>query len=72
MNVTALMKKDNKWEEINIPLKSHESKNSSLLDQWSRAVKSGKIKKGDILVIMTHKATSKNGRNIRRYSLEKA
>ncbi len=70
-NVTAFIEKDGKWDEINIPLKSHESKNGSLLDQWNRAVKSGKIKEGMELVIKTHKAKSKNNRNIRRYSLEK-
>ncbi|MCV0399041.1 MAG: hypothetical protein K5785_03475 [Nitrosarchaeum sp.] len=69
INVMALIKEKKSWIEYNIPLKSHESKNSSLLNQWNRFSKN--LKKGDRLVLKTWLGTSKNSRKIRRYSLEK-
>ncbi|WP_237737709.1 hypothetical protein [Candidatus Nitrosopumilus sediminis] len=69
INVMALIKEKKTWVECNIPLKSHESKNASLLNQWSRLSKD--IKKGARLHLKTWLGTSKNSRKIRRYSLEK-
>ena len=72
INVTALVKENKEWIEMNIPLKSHESPNSSLLDQWNKAVKEKIVKKDAELIIKTHLAKSRNDRNIRRFSLEKS
>ena len=69
INVLALRKEKKKWVEFNLPLKSHESSNVSLLNQWTKLVKSDKIKKGTILRLKTWKGTSKNGRPIRRFEL---
>jgi len=71
INVDAEIFEDNEWRGIAIPLKSHESKNSSLLDQWSRGGKDDVIKVGDELVIKTYLDKSRNGRTIRRFSLAK-
>ncbi len=72
INVEAEIFENNEWNEIVIPLKSHESKNNSLLTQWTRGVKEGKIKVGDELIIETYLDKSKNGRKIRRYILAKS
>lgn len=69
INVLALRKEKKKWVEFNLPLKSHDSANASLLNQWMSLVKSGKIKKGTILRLKTWMGTSKNGRAIRRFEL---
>lgn len=71
INVRTLVKQNGKWNEINIPLKSHESKNGTLLNLWNRLVKQGKIEKDMELGIKTYLDISKNGRKIRRFSLEK-
>lgn len=72
ININAEIYQDKKWNEITIPLKSHESKNSSLLDQWTRGVNEGKIKAGDELIIKSYRDKSRNGREILRFSLAKA
>lgn len=69
INVESEIFEDGKWNEIAIPLKSHNSKNSSLLNQWTRIVKECKTKVGDKLVIKTYLDKSKNGWPIRRFSL---
>jgi len=71
VNVEAEIFEDKEWNAIVIPLKSHESKNSGLLDMWTRAVKEGKIKVGDTLTIKTYLGQSRNNRPIRRFSLAK-
>jgi len=68
INVLSLIKEKKSWVEFNIPLKSHESKNASLLNQWTKLTK--KIKKGTRLQLKTWLGTSKNSRKIRRYNLE--
>ena len=70
INVEVLQKVDGELTKMILPLKSHESKNSSLLDQWQRAIQQGKIKQGKTFQIKTWLAESINGRTIRRYSLE--
>jgi len=69
INVMSLLKEKKSWVEFNIPLKSHESKNASLLNQWTRLSKD--IKKGTRLQLKTWLGTSKNSRKIRRYNLAK-
>ena len=72
VNVEIEILENNEWQEIAIPLKSHESKNSSLLNQWTKGSKDGLIKVGDQLVIETYLDKSRNGRPIRRFSLAKS
>ena len=68
INVEAEIYEDNKWNTIVVPLKSHESKNSSLLNQWTNT----DVTVGDELVIETYLGKSRNNRPIRRYSLAKS
>ena len=70
INAEVLQKDDGEWKEMNLPLKSHESKNASLLNQWNKALKQGKLKPRKTFQIKTWLSTSKNGRPIRRFSLE--
>ena len=70
INVEVLQKVNGNWEEAILSLKSHESKNSSLLNQWNRAVVQGKIKEGKTIKLETWLGESRNGRTIRRFSLE--
>jgi len=71
INVEAEIFENNKWNTIVVPLKSHESKNSSLLNQWTRGGKDDIIKIGDELTIETYLDKSRNNRPIRRFSLGK-
>ena len=71
INITAMVTVDGELVEMNVPMKYHESKNSSLIDAWTKAVNAGKIKEGQKLIIKTYLDKSKNDRNIRRFSLEK-
>ena len=71
VNVEVEIYEKNEWSDINIPLKSHESKNNALLNLWTRATKEGKIKEGDIVFIRTYLGKSRNNRPIRRFSLAK-
>ena len=68
INVEAEIYEDNEWHLGVIPLKSHESKNSSLLNQWTNA----DVAAGDELVIETYLGKSRNNRPIRRFSLAKS
>lgn len=68
INVEAEIFENNKWNTIVVPLKSHESKNSSLLNQWTNT----DVIVGDELVIETYLGKSRNNRSIRRYSLAKS
>ena len=63
---------DGEWTDVTLPLKGHESPNSSLLDQFTKAVKDGTIKIGSVIIITTYLDKSKNNRTIRRYSLAKS
>jgi len=52
-------------------LKSHESANASLLNQWNKLAESGKIKHGAELTLRTWLGQSKyNKRPIRRFAIE--
>ena len=70
INLTALVDENGEWIEMNIPLKSHNSPNRTLLDLWTKAVNEKKIKIGDILVIKLYRDKSINNRPIKRFSLE--
>ena len=70
INVEVLQKVDGEWKEMVLPLKSHESKNASLLNQWNKALKQRKLKTRKTFQIKTWLSTSKNSRPIRRFSLE--
>src|SRR4029077_612244 len=70
INSEVSQKVDDKWEDCILPLKSHESKNASLLDQWTRATKTGKLRLGKTFKLKTWLGQSKFGRPIRRFSLE--
>jgi len=58
------------WEDRILPLKSHESNNSSLLKMWNELVKRKRIIVGSKLVIRTHLGISKYGRVIRKFQVE--
>lgn len=66
INIEVFQKEDKKWTECILPLKSHDSKNSSLLLQWKKA----KLKPETKFHIKTWLSTSRNGFPIRRFSLE--
>lgn len=70
INVEVQQKVDGQWKECILPLKSHESKNASLLDQWVKATKAKNLKKGKLFKLKTWLGESKFGRPIRRFSLE--
>jgi len=72
INVEAEILEDGEWHTVVVPLKSHESKNRSLLDQWTIGGKEDIIQVGDELVIETYLGKSRNNRPIRRYSLAKS
>ena len=58
--------------EMSISLKSHESKNSALLDLWNKAVKLNRIKLGDTIAIQTWLGKStKSDYAMRRWRLIK-
>ena len=71
INVEGEIYTNKEWSSIAIPLKGHESKNSSLLNQWIRGGKDDMIKIGDELRIETYLDKSRNNRPIRRFSLGK-
>lgn len=70
INAEVSQKVDGKWEECILPLKYHESRNASLLDQWIKSTKAGKLKVGKTFRLKTWLGQSKFGRPIRRFSLE--
>ena len=70
INVEVLQKVDGKWEERILPLKSHDSENASLLNQWKKELKKRKLSVGMLFQIRTWLSTSKNDRPIRRFSLD--
>lgn len=54
-----------------LSLKSHESQNAALLNEWNKLVESGKIKQGTELTVKTWLGTSKyNKRPIRRFAIK--
>ena len=72
INLNADVKQHDKFIEMSISLKSHESKNSALLDLWNRGVKQKRISVGDIIAIQTWLGKStKSDYAMRRWRLIK-
>ena len=72
INLNADVKQHDKFIEMSISLKSHESKNSALLDLWNKAVKLNRIKLGDTIAIQTWLGKStKSDYAMRRWRLIK-
>jgi hypothetical protein len=53
--------------EVNVPLHNFDSANWQLIDEWSKAVKKGKIRKDKKFKIKTWLGISRNGYPIRRF-----
>jgi len=70
VNVQILLKVENKFEYRNLPLKSHNSRNASLLKQWNEGVKTKKIKKGKKIQLETWLDKSKYNFGIRNSFLD--
>lgn len=70
VNVQILLDVGEKLDYRILPLKSHTSRNASLLKQWNDGVKHKTILEGKRICIKTWIGESKNGFPIRRYILE--
>ena len=68
-NVHVKQKVSDSWEERVLPLKSHESNNTQLLNLWNKAKRDGKITAGTKFQLQTYLGLSKNNRPIRRFDL---
>lgn len=68
-NVHVQQRIHDSWEDKILPLKSHDSANSSLLKSWNELVKKKKIVVGKEFQIKTYMGLSKNNRTIRRSEL---
>ncbi len=68
-NVQVQQRITDSWEDRMLPLKSHESENSSLLKSWNELVKKKKIVVDTEFQIKTYLGLSKNNRPIRRFEL---
>jgi len=68
-NVQVQQRINEVWEDRILPLKSHESENSSLLKSWNELVENKKIVSGTKFQIKTYLGLSKNNRPIRRFEL---
>jgi len=73
INLNALVKyQSDDFIEMTIPMKSHESNNSALLDTWNKGIKSNRIHLGDTIAIRTWMGKStKSDRPMRRWRLIK-
>ena len=72
INLNVDVKQKDKFIEMSISLKSHESKNSALLDLWNKAVKMKRIQLGDTIAIQTWLGKStKSDYAMRRWRLIK-
>ena len=70
INLNAEIKQKTEFIEMSISLKSHESKNSSLLDLWTKAVSMKRIAIGDTIAVQTWLGKSKKSDyEIRRWRL---
>ena len=70
-NVKVLQKVDGNWKEIVLPLKSNESNNAILLQQWQKNENKGLVKPGKKFLLKTWLAkTKKKNWPIRRFVLE--
>ena len=71
VNVKVLLKEGKKWNEIILPLKSHESKNEALLKEWQKNERKGLIKVGKKFSLKTWVGKStRSEHDIRRFVLE--
>ena len=70
VNVAVNVTENGKVQRKNLPLKSHESSNASLLNMWNEQAKKDMIRQDTSLTIKTWMGLSKNNRPIRRYELE--
>lgn len=70
INAEVKQQENNEWTDKILPLKSLDSKNDSLLQQWNKLVKAGKIKEGTRIRIKTWLGISKNNHAIRRFEIE--
>ena len=68
-NVHVKQKVSDSWEERVLPLKSHESNNTMLLNLWNKAKRECKVVPGAKFAIHTYVGISKNNRPIRRFEL---
>ena len=70
-NINVQLKNGQEWNDVVIPLKSHESNNASLLTQWQTFEKKGLLKEGKEFKLKTWLGTSmKTERPIRRFAFE--
>jgi hypothetical protein len=69
INVRVYEYVENQKVEKILPLKAHESVNSSLLKEWGKNSKKDLIKPNKIFKLFTWLDVSKNGRPIRRFKL---
>jgi hypothetical protein len=69
-NAQVQVKRGSKYVDVILPLKSHESKNASLLNQWNRNSERGRLKPKTKFRLKTWLGKSKTtGRPIRRFVL---
>ena len=69
-NVHVKKKQGSKWTDVILPIKSHESKNASLLNLWTRNRDRGRLKLKTRIKLKTWLGKSKTtGRPIRRFAL---
>lgn len=62
-------KVDGSWVDAILPLKAHNSRNVSLINQWTKKLKEGRLQVGKLVTIRTWLDKSKNGNTIRRQPL---
>lgn len=70
VNVRVHHKDNGQWVEKILPLKSHESKNAILLQEWDKNARKGNTKQNAYFKLRTWLDTTKNGRPIRRFKLD--
>lgn len=63
-------KKEGKWTDAMLSLKSHNSANAKLLNWFVEGLKRGTVRKGKVFKISSWLRPSKNGRTIRDYKIE--
>ena len=68
-NVRVLHKDNGEWIEKILPLKSHESANSALLNEWNKYERKDILHKDRKFKIETCLDISKNDRTIRRFKI---
>lgn len=66
VNVNALVD----GTEMAIPLQNFNSLNTALFRMWTGNIKNRKIRQGVKFVLCTHLGKSRNGRTIRKWSME--